>query len=144
MDINKRKEEFSFAYVQAIASVAGYSTSRPPVDDDSIDIQFLSSSRNAYVRSPRLEAQLKCTSQDLTKDGNIHLPLKIKNYNDLADPRVLVPRVLICILLPEDDPSSWLNHSEESLSMMKCGYWVSLRGLSPIPKQLQKLANGRD
>lgn len=57
MDINKRKEEFGIAYVQAIASVAGYSISRPLVDDDSIDIQFLSNSSNAYTRSPRLEAQ---------------------------------------------------------------------------------------
>lgn len=129
MDINKRKEEFGIAYVQAIASVAGYSISRPPVDDDSIDIQFLSNSSNAYIRSPRLEAQLKCTAQDLILDGNIHFPLKVKNYNDLRDPKVLVPRLLICVLLPSDDPSSWLNHSEESLSVLKCGYWESLKDL---------------
>lgn len=131
MDINKRKEEFGIAYVQAIASVAGYSILRPFVDDDSIDIQFLSNSSNSYTRSPRLEAQLKCTAQDMTLDGNIHFPLKIKNYNDLRDPKVLVPRVLICVLLPGEDPFSWLNHSEESLSVMKCGYWEILTGYPP-------------
>ncbi len=131
MDINKRKEEFSVAYVQAIASVAGYSVSRPLVDDDSIDVQFLSNSSNTYVRSPRLEAQLKCTAQDVIQNGNIHFPLTIKNYNDLRDPKVLIPRVLICVLVPADDPTSWLNHSEECLSVMKCGYWMSLKGALP-------------
>src|SRR5579872_6244092 len=112
MDLSKRKEEFSYAYVHAIASVAGYGTSRPVVDDDSIDIQFLSSSKNNYTRSPRLEAQLKASAQDLVKDEYIHYPLEIKNYNDLRDSNVLVPRLLICVLLSADSPLSWLNHSE--------------------------------
>lgn len=64
-------------------------------------------------------------------DGNIHFALKMKNYDDLRDPKVLVPRLLICVLLPSDDPSSWLEHSEENLSVMKCGYWESLKDLPP-------------
>ncbi len=131
MDLGKRKEEFSYAYVHAIASVAGYGTSRPVVDDDSIDIQFLSNSKNSYTRSPRLEAQLKASAQDLVKDEYIHYPLEIKNYNDLRDTNVLVPRFLICILLSADSPLLWLNHSEEMLSMMKCGYWMDLKGYPP-------------
>jgi hypothetical protein len=87
--------------VHAIASVAGYSLLRPTVDDDSIDLQFLSNTSNAYTHSPRFEAQLKCTTQEvMLHDDNIHLPLKIKNYNDLRDPKVLVPRMLICLLFP--------------------------------------------
>ena len=131
MDLSKRKEEFSYAYVHAIASVAGYGTTRPVVDDDSIDIQFLSSSKNCYTRSPRLEAQLKATAQNLLRGDHIYYPLEIKNYNDLRDSNVLVPRLLICILLLEDSPSSWLNHSEEMMSLMKCGYWMSLKGYPP-------------
>jgi hypothetical protein len=131
MDLSKRKEEFSYAYAHAIASVAGYGTSRPLVDNDSIDIQFLSNTKNKYVRSPRIEAQLKATAQDLIRGEYIHYPLEIKNYNDLRDSNVVVPRILICILLLEDSPASWLNHTEEMLSMMKCGYWMSLKGYPP-------------
>jgi hypothetical protein len=102
--------------------------SRPLVDNDSIDLQFLSNSSNAYTRAPRLEAQLKCTAQDVISGDYINFPLKIKNYDDLREPNVLVPRVLICVLLAADDPLSWLIHSEEMLSVMKCGYWMSLKG----------------
>jgi len=37
MDINQQKEQFSNAYIQAVASVAGYSLYKPNVDDDSVD-----------------------------------------------------------------------------------------------------------
>lgn len=127
MDVNRQKEEFGMAYVQAIASVAGYSVSRPSVDDQSIDIQFKSNSNNNYRSFPSFEAQLKCTAQDLMQEDAIHLSLKLKNYNDLRSPNVLIPRILVCVILPSHDPSSWLAHSEEELSLMKCAYWVSLR-----------------
>ena len=38
MDINQRKEQFSRAYVLAVASAAGYAWYQPSVDDDSIDL----------------------------------------------------------------------------------------------------------
>ncbi|WP_242037834.1 DUF4365 domain-containing protein [Tolypothrix sp. FACHB-123] len=34
MDVNQQKEQFSNAYVRAVASIAGYSVYRPEVDDD--------------------------------------------------------------------------------------------------------------
>ena len=40
MDISQRKEQFSIAYVRAIASVAGFSVSTPGVDDDSVGRRF--------------------------------------------------------------------------------------------------------
>jgi hypothetical protein len=37
MHINQRKEQFSRAYIHAVASVAGYALYEPYADDDSID-----------------------------------------------------------------------------------------------------------
>lgn len=131
MDLNIRKEEFGHAYVHAVAAAAGYSMMRTLVDDDSIDLQLVSKRESEYVRSPRLEIQLKSTSQDLFNNGYLHFPLKLKNYNDLRSVKLLVPRLLVCIVLPADDPDSWLLHSEEKLIMMKCGYWMDLKGYPP-------------
>jgi hypothetical protein len=38
MDENQQKEQFSYAYVRAVASVAGYGVHRPEPDDDSVDL----------------------------------------------------------------------------------------------------------
>jgi hypothetical protein len=38
VDLNAQKEQFSRAYVFAVAAVAGYATYTPSVDDDSFDL----------------------------------------------------------------------------------------------------------
>lgn len=38
MEISQRKEQFSRAYVLAVAAAAGYAWYQPSVDDDSIDL----------------------------------------------------------------------------------------------------------
>ena len=57
MELPQRMEQFSRAYVHAIAAVAGANVLQWSVDDDSIDVGFGVKSK----RRARLEAQLKCT-----------------------------------------------------------------------------------
>jgi hypothetical protein len=56
--------------------------------------------------------------------------VKIKNYDDLRDDTVMVPRILVVVLVP-DDISDWMQHTEPELLLRRCGYWCSLRGLEP-------------
>ncbi len=132
MHINFCMEQFSRAWVHAVASVAGFSIFQPSVDDDSIDIGFAKKGAGGTYRSPRIEAQLKCTSGALAKGDSIKFPLKLKNYNDLRSPNVLVPRVLIVIRVPENLDESF-EQTDDSLTLKHCGHWVSLRGF-PVPK----------
>jgi hypothetical protein len=128
MDINQQKEKFSDAYLQAVASVAGYSLYKPNVDDDSVDWGIAASGKTGRIRAPRLELQLKCTSTDILEDSYVKYPLKIKNYNDLRMSDLAVPRILVVVLVPEN-LREWLQHSQQELCMISCGYWMSLRGL---------------
>jgi len=63
MDLSLQEEQFSRAFVHAVASVAGLVQYRPEADDDSVDVGFALRGGNGTVRSPRPEAQLKCSSQ---------------------------------------------------------------------------------
>jgi hypothetical protein len=128
MDINQQKEKFSDAYLQAVASVAGYSLYKPNVDDDSVDWGIAASGKTGRIRAPRLELQLKCTSTDILEDSYVKYPLKIKNYNDLRMSDLAVPRILVVVLVREN-LREWLQHSQQELCMISCGYWMSLRGL---------------
>lgn len=127
---NLRKEQFSHAWVRAIASVAGFSVSQPSVDDDSIDIAFAENSLGGTHRAPRIEAQLKCTSEAVVKNDSMQFQLKIKNYNDLRSDAVMVPRILIVIRVPENLDES-LRQSHDELVLKYCGHWLSLRGFAP-------------
>lgn len=131
MDLSQRKEQFSNAYLQALSSVAGFSPQPPGVDDDSIDWTVAARGGNGTVRSPRLDLQLKCKAASIPNRDHISYALKLKNYDDLRPENVLVPRILVVVFVP-DEIESWLEQSEERLSMKRCGYWVSLRGMEGV------------
>ena len=128
MDINNRKEQFSIAYVRAVASVAGFTVYQPEVDNDSVDLGLAAKGIMGTVRSPKLDMQIKCTSREILGVDSLTFPLPIKNYNDLRHDDLLVPRILVVVLVP-DGVDDWLAHSEEQLIFRHCAYWMSLRGM---------------
>lgn len=122
---NTIKERFSLAFIEAVASKAGFYVDEPRVDYDSVDGTL----KADFGRRPRIDFQAKATSQDIVRQRNLHFPLPIKNYDDLrTDP--INPRLLIVVLMPEDD-SEWLSQSSEELCLRHCAYWTSLRGRPP-------------
>lgn len=133
MDRNLCKEQFSFAYVRAVAAAAGFHVVRPEVHDDSVDLGILGKAASEAGIPPRIELQAKCTSSDILGNGTLHFALPIKNYDDLRRD-CLVPRLLVVVLVP-DDPGEWIAQSEEELAMRKCGYWVNLRRYVRSPNQ---------
>ena len=130
MDLSAQKEQFSRAYVQAVAAVAGYAWSQPSVDEDSIDLTLAARGGGGTIRSPKLDLQLKCHAQNTPTETTFAYPLKIKNYDELRDDTVMVPRILVIVLVP-DKVDDWLTHAENELSLRRCAYWSSLRGLPP-------------
>ena len=130
MTVDDQKEQFSFAYVRAVAAAAKIAVTRPEIDDDSVDLTFQQRGGQGTVRSPRLDAQIKCTEVANVSPTHVAYPLKIKNYDELRPTNLLVPRVLIVVIVPKQ-LTNWLNHSEIELAVRKCGYWLSLRGEPP-------------
>ncbi|HKX29568.1 MAG TPA: DUF4365 domain-containing protein [Blastocatellia bacterium] len=128
MHITQRKEQFSRAYIHAVASVAGYALYKPEVDDDSVDCGIAARGGQGTFRSPRLELQLKASSRDIIREDRIAFPLEIKNYNDLRVENVLVPRILVVVIVPEDI-NYWLIQNENEMCLKHCGYWMSLSGM---------------
>ncbi len=122
MTPNMRMEQFSLAYVRAVAANAGYQVTRPEPDVDSVDGVLMASFR----RRPRIEFQAKATARNVSREGIIHYPLPVKNYDDLrAD--TLAPRILIVLLMP-DEQSEWLAQTDDELCLRYGAYWLSLEG----------------
>ena len=128
MELGQQKEQFSFAYVRAIAATAGFSVSEPSVDDDSIDLVIASREVSSIHSRPRLELQVKCTAGEVLTDDHFKYPLKRKNYDDLRDPNVCIPRILVVVRVP-NALDEWAVATDEELALRRCGYWCSLRGM---------------
>lgn len=123
MNPNIQKEQFSDAYLHAIAAVSECTCCKPPVDDDSVDWTL----SKLIQGRPRLDVQLKCTASDPGGDI-LTFALKRKNYDDLRLTDLLVPRILIIVVVPEQTVG-WLTCDEDELVLRHRAFWYSLRGM---------------
>jgi hypothetical protein len=125
---NIQKEQFSVAYVRAVAAVAGVKILRTDVDDDSIDIGL----ERAGGCSPKLDVQLKCTADPLPEGCDTSFVLKLKNYDDLRR-STLVPRWLVVMYVPTT-AADWLTFAAppKEVLLRHCGWWTSLAGAADV------------
>jgi len=126
MDLNARKEQFSNAFLLAVAAVGGCSVAKPTVDNDSIDWTI----SNRLPRRPKLDIQLKCTADDDGNGPSVALPLKKKNYDDLTITDLISPRILLLVVVPEQI-DNWILLTQNELSLRRCAFWMSLVGQPP-------------
>lgn len=132
MDINSQKEEFSYAYVYAIASAAGCICQRTttPLDRLGVDLIITGIAKRGLPNFPILYIQVKCTSRDLLNENSLRYPLNIKNYEELRTNNAYPPRIIIVVTVP-DRPNDWLQQTESELCLKRCAYWISLKGAAP-------------
>jgi len=97
------KEYYSKVYVRAVAAAAGYAVNQPEFDKDSRDLVIHASGASGTLQRPALDVQAKCTEHEFD---------------------------LIVVFVPRGR-HNWLRHSEQELAMSRCGYWMSLHGLTP-------------
>jgi hypothetical protein len=127
MSLNFQQEEFSRAYVHAVATVAGFKVYPPATpDDDSVDLSIGTRGIFGKIRSPRIDIQLKCW-QGAVDGETLSYALPVKNYEELRHEDYQVPRILVVVVVPVllDE---WITQSLNDLVLRRCGYWLSLRG----------------
>lgn len=127
MHANQMKSRLSLAYIEAVASQAGYQVVEIKIDNDSVDGTLIAN----FGRRPRIEFQAKSTARDLARNGVIHYPLPIKNYNELRIESI-IPRILIVMLMP-DAPDDWIGQTDDALCIRHCAYWTSILGAPYSP-----------
>ena len=121
-------EQFSLAYIRAVASQAGYRIGSADPDWDGVDGTLFAD----WGRRPRIEFQAKATGQDILRDDHVNFRLDIDNYNDLRIEQTRVPRILVVLRMPRG-VDQWLSQSDDELCQRYCAYWVSLEGRPAVP-----------
>lgn len=135
MYITAKKEQFSRAFMHALCAKVGLEFRSVEVDDDSVDHEVVANrSLGTKIRAPQLAVQLKCTETDDGNGDELVFPLPMKNYEDLRDTRVHIPRILVVLTVPEA-LDAWLNETPEQTALRRCAYWVSLRGLPDVSNE---------
>lgn len=125
---DERKANLSFAWLSALAALAGYTCEKGPDPDvTSVD---------AIVRTGRpptglIDVQLKATSSpNVLKDG-LHYQVRNPNYDHLRESPRLCPIILAILELPAN-AEDWSECDAEQLALRRRVWWLSLRGYPEI------------
>jgi len=138
MTPNQRREEISKAYVAAVAARCGYKLGTWSQDDDCLDITIGAAGvlGKGTLASPKLDIQLKASS-DQSHDREHHIAWQLlKSHYDILRADSCIPRILVVVMLPEDLGQS-VEHSADQLILRRCGYWCSLKGNPDIEGEQQ-------
>lgn len=137
-------QNFSKAYIRALAASLQFGVSEMESDFDSVDLTV---SARGYVtcngkrgkkRSPQLGMQLKCTAADQPAHDGLRHVIPRKNYDDLRSPENNLRRILVVVSCPRDW-STRLTWSPESIVARHAAYWASLEGAQPIDTQTKTI-----
>jgi hypothetical protein len=127
---NHRQEAMSRAYIHAVAGLCGLSCGFRDYDYG-IDLTLHEVRRRGqrhYESGFKLDIQAKSTTAANWTPIGIGYDLTVASYDDLRDPTVGTPRILVVLVLPEVE-EEWLTITEEQLLLRKAAYWHSLRGM---------------
>lgn len=137
LDPTRCREELSLAYTHAVVTSGQCTMTVHQVDYEGYDLTIRQRAKHATYDRSQLDVQLKCTSQNVVKDNHIAYPLPVSNYRVLISERVMTPAILVVMVVP-NDIGDWLVHSEDSLNVHHCAYWVSLRGMADTKARATK------
>ncbi len=130
LTVPDQKEALSLVYAQAVAARAGYATEVLNKDRDSVDLCI----RAGGKMRPLLDLQLKATvNLKRSRDGFLHFPLGIKNYNDLRI-EVQILRLLVVLDLPKEE-QQWMTITQDELILRHRAYWLNLQGYEETANQ---------
>ena len=115
------------AYCRAVAAAAGCAFEERRIDMYSIDATFHHADYRVGWSPKQLEAQLKCTTQDVVRGDHVAWQLDRQAYDRLSTDKVSAAAVLIVLVVPEG-MDEWLVQSPAQLLLAGEAYWVSLRG----------------
>jgi len=136
MNIETRMEAFSYAYVYALASQAGFAFREEVKGNDNIGIDISVNDPERFFDIPpcRFSAQVKCVRKTkLTQNENgVFYKLRKKNYDTLIKSQPNNTIILIVLVVP-DEPIDWVISTDSDITIKHNCYWFCLQD-SPLSK----------
>lgn len=132
--LNDTEEALSYVYLNAVASMAGFTCSHSSRLEDNLGIDV--TIRTGVKLDPKsifydfsVDIQLKATMKKLKiHDDRIEYSFRgITQYDKLRSINNSNPKILVLLMLPEDK-EEWLSISSKQLILKNAAYWVSLYG----------------
>ncbi|BCO46431.1 DUF4365 domain-containing protein [Mycobacterium intracellulare] len=136
--IDEMMEAFQEAYVRGVAAAAGCVVGAPEIDEG-VDVTLTHTS-DIHLRDDKkahLEVQMKSSAYGPIENGQfVSTSLKRARYDEFRAVDVAVHKIIVILHMPvlQED---WLTVGADALHLHHRAYWVSIRGMPPIPNAQQ-------
>jgi hypothetical protein len=126
-----RQQSLCRAYIHAIAGRCGLGCSFREFDYG-IDLTVHSIRRRGdrYCESGfNIDIQAKSSASVMDSSSHVLFDLEVKYYDDLRDATAGCPRILVLLVLPEEE-TAWTEQTVDHLLLRRCAFWMSLKGMA--------------
>jgi len=127
------KEQYSIAFVHALATRARCKIDTLSVDDEQVDLTIRQKATRLQYSRVCVDVQLKCTGRDVVRDDGLHFSIKRKQYDGLRE-RGIVKKILVALAV-DVEFDNWMEFTPNDLLMRGSAYWIAVDGLPPITTQ---------
>lgn len=135
--LSARQEAFAGSYIRAVISLAGCTTAIPETDNDKVDIVAMSRMKGTKFTKPKIDIQSKCKIGPAPTSDPMSYKLDIETYDNLRDPFVTNPRILVVVFVPQLH-NDWVMQDHAQLALKHCGYWTCLQDEPEVTGQDSK------
>jgi len=133
MHIETRMESFSYAYIYALASQAGFTFNQEPkgIDNIGIDISVKDPLRAFNMPPCQFSAQVKCVRKTklVSKKDETFYGIKKKYYDVLTKSQPYNTILLFVVVVP-DNPGDWIGLDEFSIIVKHSCHWFCFQKLA--------------
>jgi hypothetical protein len=119
-------------FIYALACAGGFTTARMNLDLDGVDWQIAHPGPRGTTRSPKIEFQVKSSSEPLIRNDVIHHRLDVAHFNRLAGAGFQVPRYLAVVVVPPI-VTDYALCTHEKMQLATAAYWLSLLDREELP-----------
>lgn len=129
-----RQEALSRAYVQIVSACCGMACNTRAVDYGiDLSLHEIADEGAEHCESGfAIDVQARSTTVAAVGEAEVKYDLDVRTYNFLRSPTAACPRLLVLLVLPEDE-GLWVSLTGEELVLRRCAYWLGLRGREQVP-----------
>lgn len=124
------KEQYSIAFVHALATRARCKIQNLDVDDEHVDLTIRQKADHLHFSRVAVDVQMKCTSQDVIRQDGLHFSMLRDHYDGLRA-RGILKKILV-VLAVDEEFDDWMAIKPDELLMRGSAYWMGMDGLPPI------------
>ena len=128
-------EQYSVAFLHAIATRARCKLEHLKVDDEQVDVTLRQKANHLKFQRTMIDVQIKCTGQAVVQADGVHFSIQRSQYEGLKE-KAYLQKILIVVAV-DPDFDQWMDLSPTDILMRGQAFWISTAAMPELAANVQ-------